>query len=237
MKKLSDYAFNNFSQFGEDGIIQKIFEIIGISSRVCIEFGAWDGFRFSNTANLFTNNWEAILIEAHQKRFNSLIQNVKNYQCHCFNIFITNKGKHSLESVLKENNLFMEIDFLSIDIDGDDYYIFKSLETLKPRVICCEYNPTIPAHLELVPTENNSFGCSPLSLVKLAETKGYKLISMTDVNCFFVSNTDFEKFFKYETSLSSLAITKFLEKYKKIYGKKKESFYYRYNRSRWKLSC
>jgi len=210
MKKLADYAFNSFSQFGEDGIIQKIFDIIGISSKVCIEFGAWDGFHFSNTANLFTNGWKAILIEANRKRFNSLIQNVKNYDCCCLNIFVENEGTFSLENILKKHNLLGETDLLSIDIDGDDYYIFKSLETLRPRVICCEYNPTIPVYMDLVPEEKNRFGCSLLSLIKLAETKGYKLVSVTDTNCLFVSAADFEKFFEYETSLTLLAITKSL---------------------------
>ena len=68
MKRLSEHASNTYSQFGEDGIIEKIFQIIGVNSKVCIEFGAWDGFYLSNTANLWTNGWKGILIEAEQRK-------------------------------------------------------------------------------------------------------------------------------------------------------------------------
>lgn len=210
MTKLSDYSFNVFSQFGEDGIIQKILEIIGSSYRTCVEFGAYDGFFHSNTANLWTNGWRGILIEADKKRFASLVENTKKYDCYVVNAFVGYEGSNTLENILKKHKLPDKIDFLSIDIDGDDYYIFESLNELKPRVICCEYNPTIPAHIELIAGKGNYFGCSPRSLSRLAETKGYRLVSMTETNCFFVTDDDFEKFSDFNTSIESLAISKHL---------------------------
>jgi hypothetical protein len=210
IKKLSDYAYNVYSQFGEDGIIERIFKILGTSSKVCIEFGAWDGFYLSSTANLWTNGWKGILIEADEVKYKSLVKNVKKYDCHCINTFVSYEGPNTFENILKREGISGDVDFLSIDIDGDDYYIFESLKELKPRLIACEYNPTIPIHMDLISEKGSYFGCSAPSLVKLAEKKNYRLIAMTDTNCFFVRSIDFKKFEIYDTNLESIAPTKHL---------------------------
>ena len=62
--RLSDFAHDLHSQAGEDGILQAIFDRSGVRSRVCIEFGAWDGLHLSNTAQFWRNGWPGILIEA-----------------------------------------------------------------------------------------------------------------------------------------------------------------------------
>jgi len=209
-KKLSDYAYNIYSQFGEDGIIERIFKILGSSSKVCIEFGAWDGFYLSNTANLWTNGWKGILIEADKVKYISLVENVKKYDCHCINTFVSYEEPNTLENILKREGISGDVNFLSIDIDGDDYYVFESLKELKPRLIVCEYNPTIPIHMDIISEKGNYFGCSALSLVKLAEKKNYQLVAMTDTNCFFVRSTDFNKFEIYDTNIESIAPTKHL---------------------------
>jgi len=208
MRKLCENSFNKYSQFGEDGIIAKIFEIIGTSSRVCIEVGAWDGLHFSNTASLWKEGWKAILIEADETRFKALLENTAGYDCHCIAAFVRPSGEDTIENLLRSRQLLGDTDFLSIDIDGDDYFVFQSLRDLKPRLVACEYNPTIPPHIELIPEQGNYFGCSPLSLVKLAQSKGYRLVALTDTNAFFVLSNDFDKFLDYETSLDSLAIKK-----------------------------
>jgi len=210
MKTLSDYALNVFSQFGEDGIVQKIFEILKTSSKICIEFGAWDGFYLSNTANLWTRGWKGILIESDKERYGTLVESVKKYNCRCINAKVTHEGNNTLERILQREALLNDVDLLSIDVDGDDYYILESLREIKPRLIICEYNPTIPMHLDLVAEPGNYFGCSALTLIRLAEAKGYKLVAMTDTNCFFVQEKDFHSFSEYETSLQFLGTTKHL---------------------------
>jgi len=210
MRKLSDYAYNVYSQFGEDGIIEKIFEILSPLSRVCIEVGAWDGFHLSNTANLWTNGWKGILIEGDNNRYLSLMENVKGYNCHCIKAFVGYEYHNTLENILKMEGISENVDFLSIDVDGDDYYIFENLKKIKPRLITCEFNPTIPFNMDLISEKGNCFGCSALSLVKLAEKKDYRLIAMTDTNCFFVRSIDFKKFGSYEVNLESIASTKHL---------------------------
>lgn len=204
--KLSDFAFNHYSQFGEDGIIEKIFEVIGAESQVCVEFGAWDGLHLSNTAKLWKNGWEAILIEADRQKYEVLRENTAGSRCHCIHEMVGVAGDQTLEKILQRHQLDLDVDFLSIDIDGDDYHVLASLESLRPRVICCEYNPTIPAHINLVPEAGNYFGCSVSSLVKLAESKGYQLIALTETNCFFVPASEFSKFSGFVTALDELLI-------------------------------
>ena len=211
MKKLADHGFDVYSQGGEDGIVEKIFELIDVSSKVSIEFGAWDGFYLSNTANLWSRQgWKGILIELDSEKFKSLRENVKPHDCRCVNARVEPDGDNSLENILRREGIHDSVDLLSIDIDGDDYYIFESLKSLTPRLIICEYNPTIPAEMELVPERGNYFGCSARSLVQLAERKGYKLVAVTDANCFFVREADFHHFADYDTSLPAIAVTKFL---------------------------
>lgn len=202
--KLSSFAKNAYSQNGEDGIIEKIFEVIGMTSKICIEFGAWDGFHLSNTANLWTQGWKGVLIEGIESRYEDLKENVKDYDCLCVHAFVARSGEDSLDAIAKREGVGPEIDLLSIDIDGDDYYILESLEYLKPRVIVCEYNPTIPAEIDLHAGYGSYFGASVSALNRLAMAKNYHLVAITDTNCFFVAESEAPKFSNFETRISHI---------------------------------
>lgn len=210
---LIDFKKNVFSQWGEDGIIEKIFEIIGTTTKVAVEFGAYDGFMLSNTANLWSKDlgWKGILIEVDEQSFNIMLKNVASYNCIpvCKKIGIT--GENSLENVLKELNIEDTIDILSIDIDGDDIYIFQSLQTIRPRVIICEYNPSIPAHLDVYTEPQGRLGCSVAALQRVGEQKGYHLVAITDTNCFFVRDDEFSKFAKYDTDREHIRIDRYIQ--------------------------
>lgn len=210
MKRLSDHRYDIYSQFGEDGIIEAIFNVIGVTNRVCMEFGAWDGFHLSNTANLWTHGWKGVLVECDADRFRQLQINTAKYGCLCTNAKVSSDGETTVDNLIASACLPSDIDFLSIDIDGDDYYIMQSLKMTRPRLIACEYNPTIPANIELIPPRGNRFGCSALSLVNLSESMGYRLVAVTHSNCFFVQDIDFNAFSGYETSLEALFIDEFL---------------------------
>jgi len=201
--KINEFKFNVHSQFGEDGIIEKIFEIIKPEFKTCIEFGAWDGVYLSNTANLWKKDWKAILIESDNEKFKELLKNKNdNVIPICAKV---DNNLNSLDKILENNNIEKNIDFLSIDIDGNDYYIMESLK-FKPKLICIEYNPTIPYWIDLKQDYDaiDSFGCSPKSLYDLAKKMGYMLVSATDVNLFFVDNKYQNLFEKYEQNLSEL---------------------------------
>jgi len=209
-KRLAEYVYNNYSQFGEDGVVEKIFEVIGTQSKIAVEFGAWDGIFLSNTAHLWTNDlsWKAILIEGDSKRFVQLVDTASrfNYQAICAWVGITKEDR--LETILEKHGMNEPIDLLSIDVDGNDYHIFESLEVIRPRVIICEYNPTIPIHYDLfTPYEAESkFGASVAALVRIAKKKGYVLIALTTTNAFFVLEKYLEKFKDFETNICALNV-------------------------------
>lgn len=204
--KIADFAENVYSQYGEDGIIEKIFAIIGTTTRLCVEFGAWDGLHLSNTRNLWTNGWKAVLIEGDKEKFVQLIENTKGYACLALDALVgIDDQRDSLEYVLRTNKIAETIDLLSIDVDGNDYYIFESLKNIRPRVIVCEYNPTMPYYMDIYAPSNNYFGCSVAALNRVAATKGYRLISTTVTNCFYVLEEEYERFADYETDLDKVA--------------------------------
>lgn len=193
MNYFEKFRKNITSQYGEDGIIEELFRIIGEGKKSCIEFGAWDGKYLSNVWNLWHNKeWNALLIEGEKDRADQLKNSISNFK----NVKVSNKfvrvtGEDTLDNIVKENKFEQNVDLLSIDIDSDDYGILNSLEYLKPRVIIIEYNPTVPPHLEIVQQNGEFFGASALSILKLANTKGYKLVAITDTNLILVNAADF----------------------------------------------
>jgi len=203
---LSQYSRIITSQCGEDGIIEEIFKRIGAVNRVCVEFGAWDGKTLSNTWELWHNRgWSALLIESDINKFKELQDNTKEFsKVTAFNAVIRHCGPDSLDNVLSKFSLPVNLDLISIDIDGDDYYIFESLNNFRPRVIAIEYNSTIPPELEIIQNSGQHLGASALALIKLAARKGYKFAYCTKTTCFFVSNEEFHKLGIDEPSLRDI---------------------------------
>jgi hypothetical protein len=196
--RLSDYAGDVTSQFGEDQIIAFIFEQIGMQSKVCVEFGAGDGMSCANTVSLWRDQgWKALLIEPDPERFEALEGNARLFAATCLQAFVTPQGPGSISSVLESQGI-TAVDFLSIDVDGDDYFILANLAA-RPRVICIEANPTIPPHLDVHQEPGGTFGASFLSLIRLGEQLGYRFVGNTYCNAFFVLAEEAGPFASYET--------------------------------------
>lgn len=206
---LSLFSRNVTSQFGEDGILEEILNRIGVRENYCVEFGAWDGKHLSNTWNLWhEKGWSALLIEGEADRVNALEKSLKQYpKVRPYCAFVGLEGDNRLDVILKRNNVPQEFDVLSIDVDGDDYHIFKSIEDFRPRVILVEYNPTIPPHIELIAAPGNYFGASALSILKLAKTKNYSLAACTTTNLILVRNDEYAKLGFSEPKLSEVMPT------------------------------
>ncbi len=206
---LLNFRYNISSQFGEDGIIEKIFEIIPNKNQWCVEFGAWDGKKYSNKYNLIKNeNWAGILIEGNEERCN-LIKKETHYgndKVFVFNKYVQISGKDTLDQILSETKIPKDFDFLSIDVDGMDYHIWKSLSNYKPKVVVIEFNASIPNDIEFVQPADMKVvqGHSILSLVKLAQEKGYELICINQENAFFVDKKYFELFCIENNSIDEL---------------------------------
>lgn len=197
---LLNYRSSVTSQYGEDGIIEKIFEIIPkeVQNNWCCEFGAWDGVVFSNTFNLLTNKgWSGVLIEANTLKCDQLKKRYEDKSnIFCLNKFIELEGSNSLDNIFSETPIPNDFDFLSIDIDGFDYHIWKSIQRYKPKVVVVEFNFTIPGNIEFIQSyePGTRQGTSILSFNKMAIEKGYQLICINHENAFFVREEYFKLF-------------------------------------------
>ena len=181
-----------YSQHGEDGIIEEILKRLDkYLDYTCCEFGAWDGFVASNTLNLIKNkNYSALLIESNKEKFQQLCKNIPDNKITKLNKFVEFNGKNSLDNLLKENNFNKNFDFLSCDIDGNDYHMFESLSAFRPKLICIEFNNSIPNDVNFVQKKDYKIyqGCSPLALISLGAKKNYTAVAATHCNLFFVDN-------------------------------------------------
>jgi hypothetical protein len=187
---LSRHARNVSSQYGEDGVIQKIVEIIGAECRHCVEFGAWDGKLYSNTYNLLVNHgWHGVMIEGNKSKYNELKKCYAEFpRVTCLNQFVGFDSHNNLDRVLSATPTPQNFDLLSIDIDGNDLHVWAATNRYKPRVVIIEFNPAIPNDIIYIqdPDMRVNQGSSLLALTLIGKKKGYELIAVTVANAFFV---------------------------------------------------
>ncbi|HEY5994819.1 MAG TPA: FkbM family methyltransferase [Gallionellaceae bacterium] len=199
LNELSEFQQNTYSQNGEDGVIAEILHRISKQSNLdkwCVEFGAWDGVHLSNTCKLIREEgYSAILIEGDPKRVEQLKKNLPQENVIKICRFISFEGKNTLDDVLSDTPIPHDFDFLSIDIDGVDYHIFDSLKKYRPKIICIEFNPTIPNAVDFVQPKDFLIkqGSSAKAISRLAREKGYDLVSVVSCNLILVRN-DLTKF-------------------------------------------
>lgn len=188
--RLNQFGMKFASQGGEDGIIQKILEVIETKNNWCVEFGSWDGMYLSNTYNLICNhNYSAVLIEGNKKRFKDLVKNFRsNPNIIPMNTFVGFNNDDCLDIILEKTPIPLDFDVLSIDIDGNDYHIWDAVKKYKPKIVVVEFNPTVPQDVEFIQPKdmNITQGSGILSTVKLANSKGYELAAIESANAIFV---------------------------------------------------
>jgi hypothetical protein len=195
-KRLLRYGFKVYSQGDEDGIIQEIFNRIGTTNCVFVEFGVESGIE-CNSVKLLVDGWRGLWIdggannvEQIKKRFAAFIDDRKLTVTEAF---IT---AENINELIGQSGVRGEIDLLSFDIDNNDYWVWKAIEVIQPRVVVVEYNATLRPPLSLVvPYDakqnwqgSNYFGASLEALVKLGRSKGYRIVgcSYSGANAFFV---------------------------------------------------
>jgi hypothetical protein len=189
-KPLLKYAFNRFSQFGEDGIIEELCRRLGIKNGWFVEFGAWDGKHLSNTHNLVRHHgWQGVYIEGDPAKYESLLLTQKEFpgRLHTLCAMVGCEGEHSLDNLLARTPLPAEFDLLSVDIDSYDWQVWKSLTHYRPKIVVIESNGILPPGVLQVHNPPHSFSTSFSSLVELGRAKGYQLVCHTG-NCLFVRN-------------------------------------------------
>lgn len=195
MNDLASFKKNITSQWGEDGILGEILRRLAIKKGLCVDCGAWDGEHLSNVWSLWHDKgWRAVLIEGDAARFGVLKEKTAAFPLvTAYHAYVTDGPSSSVDAILTEACPDTALDVLSIDIDGDDYYIFKSIQKFLPKILIIEHNPTIPPPYSVIQKPGEYFGASASALVALAETKGYALAAMTDTNCLFVRTDQFPK--------------------------------------------
>ncbi|MBS1643311.1 MAG: FkbM family methyltransferase [Bacteroidetes bacterium] len=208
---LSKVEFQVFSQFGEDGIIQYLINNIEIPYKIFIEFGV-ENYLESNTRFLLLNDcWSGLVIDGSPNKTKFIKKDELAYyrsDLRVINKFIT---KDNINELIASYTNEKDIGILSIDIDGNDYWVLQAIEKVKPRILICEYNGFFGSAFKItVPYKDNFirknehkshvyFGASLAALVDLAHQKGYDFVGCgaQGVNAFFVRkdlNHPFKKF-------------------------------------------
>lgn len=174
-----------YSQNGEDGIINAIFGMIGTTNNYFVEFGAEDGMQCNTRYLSKYKGWKGLLMDGADRPGTDVKQE-----------FIT---AENINQLFAKYNVPNEFDLLSIDIDGNDYWVWKAIDSrYTPRVVIMEYNAcipyappvTIPYDASFSWDKTTYYGASLSAMESLGKSRGYALVA-TDrngVNAFFVRN-------------------------------------------------
>jgi len=197
-KRLLRHGAKIFSQNDEDGIIREIFKRISPRSKTFFEFGVQA--TENNSLALLADGWKGTWLEANPDTYRGMCSEYKTFIDEGrLNIQQTVVNKHNINELLKKHSLSDELDLLSIDIDGNDIYVWKAInDKFRPRVVVIEYNGLFPPPIVFIQEDNpDKFwdgsahsGASLKALEMLAELKGYSLVGccFNGVNSFFVRN-------------------------------------------------
>jgi hypothetical protein len=196
LNEINNYEYKKTSQNNEDGIIEFIFSKIGLKKINFVEIGF--DFYQNNSLNFLGKVNKGLFIDGSEDKvikLKSIITLLYPFN----NIGVIKKfiDKENLNSIIDDHfHNDEEIDFFSIDVDGNDYYLLENLE-VRPKVICIEYNFWYGPNVKCsVPYDKNFIweagstysGASLNSLCELAKRKGYYLIALEShcVNAFFI---------------------------------------------------
>lgn len=196
---IKEYEFKIFSQGGEDGILQHLINSIEIKNKTFIEFGVEDFYESNCRFLLMKDKYKGFVIDGSKKN----IKRLKNY-----NYFLKNNliavnyfvNIDNISNILQMSNFEEDLAVLSVDLDGNDYFIIEKINNFKPRILIAEYNSlfgdyrkiSIPYQSDFNMTKahysNLYFGASLAAITYIANKKGLELVGTTSdgINAFFV---------------------------------------------------
>lgn len=196
---LGEIEFRAFSQWGEDGIIQYLVHKVPIKDKSFVEFGV-ENYTEANTRFLLINDgWRGLVLDGSKDNVD-YIRKDGIYWRHDLTaecLFIT---RDNINEALTASGFVGDIGLLSIDIDGNDYWVWEAIDAITPRIVVCEYNSVFGAKDAVtIPYDDQFdwskahysrlyFGASLGALCSLAESKGYDFVGCNSagVNAFFV---------------------------------------------------
>ena len=197
--RLCDYEWKVFSQWGEDGIIQFLTNMVEIKNRTFIEVGIED-FRESNCRYLLMNNdWRGFVVDGSDQNI-SRLRSFPFFWQHDLTAVCSFVTAENINHILLQSKFSEDLGILSIDIDGNDYHILKAINSFEPRIIICEFNPyfgtkraiTVPYDPHFYRTDahysNLYYGASIKAIEHLLAERGYTLIGtgLMGANAYFV---------------------------------------------------
>lgn len=199
IQNLAEVEFKVFSQFGDDGIIQYFIQQLDITNKRFIEFGVENYLESNTRFLLMNNNWSGLVMDGSIKNVASIKddQIIWRYDLQAVAAFIT---KENINTLLKDSGFVGEVGLLSIDIDGNDYWVWEVITATDPILVIVEYNSifgneraiTVPYRPDFNRTKahfsNLYWGASLPALCFLAATKGYNFIGSNSAgnNAYFV---------------------------------------------------
>lgn len=191
---INQYERRWMSQNGEDGIIAEIFKRIGTTSEFFVEFGVEDGLTCNCAFLARHQGWGGLFVEGADEYYRRALDNYRRFdKVKVLQRFLT--AENILET-MRDCGVPHELDLLSIDVDGNDYWLWSALRELRPRVVVIEYNAAYrpPARWVMEYKSDHQwdgsddFGASLAALCDLADATGYDLIGTdrTGTNAFFM---------------------------------------------------
>ncbi len=198
---IQGHEFKVYSQWGEDGIIQYLLDRVPVERAIFVEFGV-ETYRESNTRFLLTNNnWSGLVLDGLQENID-YIRKDDIYWKHNLKAERAFIDRENINSLIDTNGISGDIGLLSVDIDGNDYWVWKSIDVINPRIVICEYNSifgyekevVIPYAPDFIRSEahysNLYWGASIAAFTRLGREKGYALVGSNSAgnNLFFVRN-------------------------------------------------
>jgi hypothetical protein len=203
LPKLDEVGFRAFSQFDEDGILLYLFSLLGAAHKTSVEICAGVGYE-CNTANLIINHaWDGLLVDGNPENVRVARAFYGRYPDTFWRpptILHAWVDAETINDRISENGFTGEIDLLSLDMDGVDFWIWKAITCVNPRIVVVEFNDCIPADISVAVPYDRSFMCSDekpgylnaslAAWVKLGRDKGYRLVgsNRNALNAFFVRN-------------------------------------------------
>jgi hypothetical protein len=185
---LRDVGFRIFSQFEEDGLLLYLFAAIGTSNKSFVDVGSADGIN-SNCANLAINfGWDGLFIDgshANIERGREFYKKHPDTWAYPPQFVQAIVQRENINELIESAGFRGAIDLLSIDIDGNDYWIWDALNVIEPRVVIIETHIEFGMRSIVVPYDKDYsypgkhpdyHGASPVAMAKLAGKKGYRLV-------------------------------------------------------------
>lgn len=206
---VTDVRFDIFSPDGEDGVLLYIFGLIGFRSRRCIDIGG-AGITASNTANLVVHHdFECLLLDGNARATARTERSYRRYRPFrsptCVSAWIT---RDNVNALVADYGMIGEVDLVSLDLDGIDWWILDALTVVQPRVLVVEYQDilgpdrawTVPYHPDFSVHDypvnaNNGYnycGAGLRAFANLLRPRGYRLVgsNRSGYNAFFVKTAE-----------------------------------------------